>query len=165
MFAASAAPEFAHTSVMDLRTELTQLSALPALPAWAVGTVQALIDQAQQDAAESLRLNAQLARRDTELHAAQLKIQALVLELAQHKRLRFGHTSEALSAEQKSLFEETGEADLGAIEAEIEQLTPATPRPRKAPTGRQALPENLPRIDHRHEPDTCTCGQCGTPSS
>jgi transposase len=27
--------------------------------------------------------------------------------------------------------------------------------------GRQPLPEHLPRIEHRHEPDSCTCGQCG----
>ena len=31
-----------------------------------------------------------LAARDTELKAAQLKIQALTLELAHHRRIRFG---------------------------------------------------------------------------
>ena len=23
------------------------------------------------------------------------------------------------------------------------------------------MPEHLPRIEHRHEPESCTCGQCG----
>jgi len=27
--------------------------------------------------------------------------------------------------------------------------------------GRQPLPEQLPRIEHRHEPASCTCGACG----
>ncbi|MDK2127139.1 IS66 family transposase, partial [Parachitinimonas caeni] len=31
----------------------------------------------------------------------------------------------------------------------------------RKPTGRQPLPASLPRIEHRHEPATCTCGQCG----
>ncbi len=26
---------------------------------------------------------------------------------------------------------------------------------------RQPLPNHLPRIEHRHEPESCTCGQCG----
>ena len=26
---------------------------------------------------------------------------------------------------------------------------------------RQPLPDHLPRIEHRHEPDACTCGKCG----
>ena len=26
---------------------------------------------------------------------------------------------------------------------------------------RQPLPDHLPRIEHRHEPESCTCGHCG----
>ena len=39
-----------------------------------------------------------------------------------------------------------------------EPALPRAPRPR---AGRQPLPEHLPRIEHRHEPASCTCGQCG----
>ena len=39
-----------------------------------------------------------LALRDAALHAAELKIQALTLELAHHKRIRFGQKSEVLAA-------------------------------------------------------------------
>jgi transposase len=34
------------------------------------------------------------------------------------------------------------------------------PAPR-ARAGRQPLPEHLPRIEHRHEPESGTCGHCG----
>lgn len=37
-------------------------------------------------------------------------------------------------------------------------LASAPPRPR---AGRQPLPEHLERVEHRHEPESCTCGQCG----
>lgn len=108
------------------------------------------------------RLRAELARTQQNLHAAAIKIQALTLELAHHKRLRFGQKSEALARGQADLFHETTQIDQAAIEAELAQLT-QTPRPRspRARAGRQPLPDHLPRIEHRHEPDTCQCGQCG----
>lgn len=91
------------------------------------------------------------------------KIRALTLELAHHKRIRFANKSEVFSPEQRELFQECWNTDLGAMEAELEQLadTVSTPKKPKKPTGRQPLPEHLPRIEHRHEPASCTCGQCG----
>lgn len=148
---------------MDLRAELTRLNAAPGLPEWVAGTVQKLIDQAQQDAAESVR-------RNTELHAAKTKIQALTLELAHLRRMRFGARSEAFSVEERDLFQDTLASDMAAAEAELarkqaeasvttESQTPRAPRAR---AGRQPLPDHLPRIEHRHEPETCTCGKCGS---
>jgi transposase len=81
--------------------------------------------------------------------------------------MRFGTSNEALSAEQRDLFQETMASDLAAAEAEMAKQradvspqppVPPTPRPR---AGRQPLPDHLPRIEHRHEPESCTCGQCG----
>ncbi len=135
---------------MDLHAELDRLSTTPELPEWIAGTVQKLLDQARQDA--------------TTIKAANLKIQALTLELAHHRRLRFGHKNEALSPEQRELFQETWNTDLAALEAEterqVEALAPKD-RPKRQRAGRQALPEHLTRIEHRHEPESCTCGQCG----
>ena len=107
-----------------------------------------------------------LTRSKEALKAAELKIQALTLELAHHKRMRFGQRSEALAAAgQRELFEETLAADLAAIEAELEQakqtLKPKPPRKPRARAGRQPLPAHLPRVEHRHEPESCACGQCG----
>ncbi len=156
-----------YNSSMDLHAELTRLNAVPELPEWVAGTVQKLIDQAQKEAAESLRLNEQITRRDTELHAAQTKIQALVLELAHLRRMRFGARSEAFTGEERDLFQETLASDIAAAEAKLakeqeEKLaTPPVPKPPRPRAGRQPLPDHLPRIEHRHEPESCTCGTCG----
>ena len=110
------------------------------------------------------RLRAALAESQQNLHAAEIKIQALTLELAHHKRLSFGQKSEALARGQADLFNETAQIDQAAIEAELAQLTrpPASrSRPPRVRAGRQPLPDHLPRIEHRHEPDTCQCDQCG----
>jgi transposase len=97
-----------------------------------------------------------------ELKLRELKIQQLTLELAHHKRLRFGVKSEALSPEQRDLFSETVTADGAAIAAELTAQQPPDPTPRRStPSGRKPLPPELPRIEHRHEPSSCTCAQCG----
>ena len=135
---------------MDLHAELARLNATPELTDWVAGTVQKLLDQARQDAAT--------------LKAANLKIQALALELAHHRRIRFGHKNEAFSPEQRELFQETWNTDLAALEAETERQAEALQpkdRPKRQRAGRQTLPEHLTRIEHRHEPESCTCGQCG----
>jgi len=114
------------------------------------GIVQTLLDQAQQ--------------AQQEIRAQELRIQALTMELAHLRRIRFGKKNESLSS-QPSLFEESVLADIAAIDAEIEQIdvtakanAPKSPRAR---AGRQPLPDHLPRIEHRHEPESCQCGQCG----
>lgn len=55
--------------------------------------------------------------------------------------------------------------DTAAVTAEIEQLDSSAKRSEnKSPrmrAGRQPLPDHLPRIEHRHEPQSCQCSQCG----
>lgn len=58
--------------------------------------------------------------------------------------------SEALTAVQRDLFQETVETDQAALEAEVEHATPAARAPR-ARAGRQPLPPHLPRREVRHE--------------
>ena len=144
---------------MHLHADLARLNLDPAL----ADRIQKLIAQAQEEAAEARR---QVALRDTELHAAQTKIQALSFELAHLRRMRFGASNESLSVEQRDLFRETLASDLAAVEAELakQQVQPTEPQAPSAPrsrAGRQPLPDHLPRIEHRHEPDSCTCGKCG----
>ena len=112
------------------------------------GIVQTLLDQAQQ-----------------EIRAQELKIQALTMELGHLRRIRFGKKSESLTSVQPSLFEESVLADIAAVDAEIEQIdatakTTAT-KLQRARAGRQPLPDHLPRIEYRHEPESCQCNQCG----
>jgi transposase len=140
---------------MELHAELERLVADPALAASVAQLVEQHLATAQ----------AAVERRNTELHAARAKIEALTLELAHLKRMRFGARSEALDAETRDLFQETLEADIAAARLDLERqadtTTPAPPKPPRARAGRQALPDHLPRIEHRHEPASCTCGQCG----
>lgn len=146
---------------MDLHAELERVMADSAVADTAARAIRKLIDDAQRSATE------QITRRTIELHAAQTKIQALTLELAHLRRMRFGAKSEALDAETRDLFQETLGADVAAAEAELAKRqaeageTPVTPRPKRARAGRQTLPAHLPRIEHHHEPESCTCGQCG----
>lgn len=96
-----------------------------------------------------------------ELAFKQAFIDKLTHENAVLKRLKFAAKSEAYSAEQKSLLDETLDMDLAAVAAEIEALQPAPQsagekqQPKRAP-----LPPRLPRREIRHEPDNTTCG-CG----
>ena len=55
-------------------------------------------------------------------------------------------------------------SDVAAAGAELAKQQagmPQAPRPPRARAGRQPLPDHLPRIEHVHEPESCTCGQCG----
>ena len=142
---------------MNLAVELQRVIADPSV----AESVQQLVEKLLTES------RAEVARQATELHAAKTKIDALVLELAHLKRMRFGTRSEALGAETKDLFQESIEADIAAAKLELERRQaeagePAKlPRPPRERAGRQPLPDHLPRIEHRHEPETCTCGQCG----
>jgi len=125
------------------------------LKAW----VQTLVSQAHETAV-------QLQAKDAEIKRKDFKIEALTFELARLRRLQFGVKNETLSPLQRDLFAETLAADSAAIEVELEQLTAVQPattvaKPQRPRAGRQPLPEHLPRIEHRHEPEFCTCGQCG----
>jgi transposase len=92
----------------------------------------------------------------------QATIDKLTHENAYLKRLKFAAQSERFSAEQRSLLDETLDEDLQAVSDEIEQLKPTdAPAPRvKEPPKRQPLPDNLPRVDIHHEPESslCACG-------
>ena len=98
-----------------------------------------------------------------------IRIERITHELARLKAWRFGARTERMSAEQRELFEETLAADQASLEAQLEALQgqsgapgPAVvAEPRRQPK-RQALPEHLLRVEHRHEPESTTCG-CGQP--
>jgi transposase len=102
-----------------------------------------------------------VASKDRELRHKQLKIEQLTHEMALLKRWKFAARSEQLHGAQRSLLEETIDADLEAIAAELATLRapPPTPAP-KDPPKRSPLPARLPRVEVRHEPErtVCSCG-------
>lgn len=141
---------------MNLLAELHRLTDDPTLAA-GVRDLLARLGEAHG------RLEEEHAQQARQLQTLVLKNQKLTLELAHLKRLRFGVKSEALSVEQRTLFEDDADQDLAAVTAELDATTPVTGeslRPPRAKAGRQPLPAHLERIDIRHEPESCTCGQC-----
>lgn len=120
-----------------------------------------LIDKVARLDDDNVRLSGENARLGNENRTKQLKIDQLTHEMAVLKRWKFAARSEQLTGEQKTLFEETLDADLEAIGLELEALRShqekATP---KAQPKRSPLPANLPRREVRHEPDStlCACG-------
>jgi hypothetical protein len=113
----------------------------PILPDWLQAQFAVLRTQIAERDARLVERDARLAEKDVELKRCDLKIQQLMLELAHHKRLRFGCTSETFPFEQRELFVDTHEEDGAAIVAELaEQQAPTdAPRPRVR-TGRKPLP-------------------------
>jgi transposase len=141
---------------MDLASELAPFSPSSELLSWVEKRVNGLLEQ--------------LDTRATEIRLRDAKIEKLTLELAHLRRLKFGVKSESLTASERDLFDETLAADVAACEARLAEqrqaaaMGPHLPLPEKAKrerAGRQPLPEHLPRVEHLHEPETCTCGQCG----
>jgi transposase len=139
--------------------ELDHLDLDPTAKTQVAALLQSLLDQTARDAAL-------LQAKDAVIKAKDFKIEALTHEVAYYRRLRFSVKSEALSPLQRDVFEETWNTDVSAIEAELEQLKDNEPgetvvKPKRPRAGRQPLPAHLPRIEHRHEPELCTCGKCG----
>jgi transposase len=102
-----------------------------------------------------------LACKDRELRYKQLKIEQLTHEMALLKRWKFAARSEQLHGEQRSLLDETIDADLEAIALELAALrSPEHPQQPKDKPKRSPLPAQLPRIEVRHEPErtVCSCG-------
>ena len=105
-----------------------------------------------------------IAGKDGELKYRQAKIDQLTHEMAVLKRWKFGRSGERLDPVQLSLLDETLDADIAAIELELEQLAP----PPRADTQagqpkRTRLPSGLARVEIAHEPEStiCTTPGCG----
>ena len=103
------------------------------------------------------------------------KIESITFQLAKLKAWRFGAKTEAMTAEQRALFDETYAADEASLRQQLDQLKGSTPdgdadqddskdkksnKPKRRP-----LPEHLPRVDQRIEPQDTNCPtpECGKP--
>src|SRR5437899_6200207 len=99
--------------------------------------------------------------KDREIAFKQAMIDKITHEMAVLKRLKFAARSEAFNAEQKRLLEETIDADLAALQAELDKVRPDDQsKGEKKQPKRQTLPAHLPRREIHHEPEnnTCSCG-------
>ncbi|HCZ49086.1 MAG TPA: IS66 family transposase, partial [Gammaproteobacteria bacterium] len=100
-------------------------------------------------------LNTEQLRQAVRSLAQQVQFKQTLIDKLTHenavlKRLKFAASSEAYNAEQKSLLEETLDADLAAVAAEIEALQPSKPAGQKQQPKREKLPAHLPRREIHH---------------
>ena len=105
-----------------------------------------------------------LERGRREAAHKQALIDKLTHENAVLKRLKFAAQSERFNSEQRSLLEETFDADLAEVGVEMKRLgvdvDAAAEKAGKKQPKRVALPPHLPRREVHHEPQTTVCG-CG----
>jgi transposase len=128
-------------------------------------------EQAQHIDAQAKRIGSQaqaIKWRDA-------KIESITFQLARLKAWKFGAKTERMNAEQREIFEETFAADQASLEEQLAALRAGTPdaTPGDAPAKdkqrrqpkREALPEHLPRVDTRIEPEDTRCPtpECGQP--
>ena len=112
-----------------------------------------------------------IERKDRDIAWRDAKLEKVTFELARLKRWKFGAKTEAMTADQRQMFQDTlleDEADLEAQLAALQAALPKTPAAPKAPRRRprrQALPDHLRRVEHCHEPENTTCAtpDCGQP--
>jgi len=147
---------------MELPRELAQMDAetLRDLTATLIAQLAERDAQINERDAELRARAAQLASRDEELKRRQLKIDQLTHEMATLKRWQYGRHSEQLDAVQRSLLDESIDADIEAISLEIEALREKPVSAPKSQPRRAALPASFPRREIRHEPGNtrCSCG-------
>ena len=120
---------------MKILDQLDDLNLDAAAKTQVAALVQALLDQVKKDAehfstktrtsGKGCRVQAKAA----DIQSKDLKIQALILELAHLRRLRYGVKNEALSGLQRDLFEESCNEDIAALEAEVEHWPATKPVP------------------------------------
>jgi transposase len=113
----------------------------------------------------------QIEQRDQALKLKDAKIEKITFELARLKRWKFGASAEAMSAEQRRLFEETCAEDEADLQEQLRQLqgegkadTDTQNKSKRKPC-REKLPDHLRRVEHRHEPAQTTCPTPGCGSA
>jgi len=113
----------------------------------------------------------QLERREREIKFKDAKIERISFELARLKAWKFGAKTEAMNAKQRQMFEDTLAEDQADLEAQLQALR-GTAEPLDTPQAdtrrkprREKLPEQLRRVEHRHEPADTSCPTpgCGVP--
>ena len=141
---------------------------------------EALAHLAEQMFVQMAEQRRQLEQRDKHIAEQAMmiqfkdaKIEKILFELRRLKAWKFGAKTERMDAAQRQLFEETLAEDEASLRAQLQALQePADPAPisgQLPPVSRkprrQALPEHLRRVEHRHEPlsTSCPTPNCGRP--
>ncbi|HCG3096934.1 TPA: IS66 family transposase [Klebsiella pneumoniae] len=105
------------------------------------------------------------AEKEEKLRQQNTTLQQRILLLEEALKLarqqRFGKKSETLAGMQRSLFEEDMDADIAAVEAQLDTLLPAEEKAAPERPARKPLPAHLPRVIKTIEPaSTESCPDC-----
>ena len=154
-------------SMRELKAQDLRGLAPEAVAALAAQMLEHIASQARQ----LDRKDEQIQRQARDIVWRDAKIEKINFELARLKRWKFGAKTEAMSAEQRQLFQDTLLEDEASLEAQLAELqaalpqAPATPKALPRKPRRQALPEHLERVEHHHEPEDTSCPtpECGQP--
>jgi len=152
-------------AIVDADLERLSPEATTALAQRMLGHIRQQRQHLQQRDERIAHQAGEIERKDAELQFKTAKLDKVNFELARLKGWKFGAKTEAMSAEQRRLFEETMAEDEASLQALLEQLQGKTPQDapsdqRRRPK-RQALPAHLRRVEHRHEPADTTCPTAG----
>ena len=161
-------------SLHDLKPQDLQGLSPDAVTALAAQMLEHIQHQASELHSKGHELELQqklLQRRDRDIAWRDAKIEKITFELTRLKRWKYGAKSEAMTVQQRQMFQDTlleDEADLQAQLAALQAALPQTQPKPKAPARRprrQALPDHLRRVEHHHEPEdtTCRAAHCGQP--
>ena len=127
-------------------------------------TTEAVTALAAQMIEHIAQQDLQIQRQARDISWRDAKIEKINFELARLKRWKFGAKTEAMNAEQRQMFQDTLLEDEASLEAQLAELRAALPETPSAPKTppprqprRQALPEHLERVEHRHEPEDTAC--------
>jgi transposase len=161
-------------SMRDLKPQDLQGLSQESVTALAAQMLEHIRHQASELHSKGHELERQqklIQRKDRDIAWRDAKIEKITFELTRLKRWKFGAKSEAMTADQRQMFQDTlleDEADLEAQLAALQAALPKTqPKPKEAPRRprRQALPDHLRRVEHHHEPEdtTCATADCGQP--
>jgi transposase len=142
-------------------------------PEEAAQMMQQMIERIREQDAAIEAHEQQLLAKDHEIRFKTAKLEKVTFELVRLKALKFGAKSEAMSAEQRRLFEETLAEDEASLQEQLRLLQAKLPEVNHRPDDkvakrkprRQPLPEHLRRVEHRHEPEDTRCPgfDCGKP--
>ena len=161
-------------SMRDLKPQDLQGLSQESITALAAQMLEHIQHQAHEIEGRHRELELQqklLERKDREIAFRDSKIEKITFELTRLKRWKYGAKSEAMSADQRQMFQDTLLEDEADLEAQLAALQAACPKTttkaKKAPRRprRQALPDHLRRVEHQHEPEDthCTTADCGRP--
>lgn len=129
---------------------------IDALRQWAINEIGQRDAQLSEQSRSIDQRDTALRRRDQLIESLKQHIQAL-------QRAKFSAKAERFDPEQRSLFDEAIDAEIAEALAQVEQAEDeaAPPGKRRPSPPRRTLPPELPRIETRHEPASCTCADCG----